>query len=286
VLALRPWQWSKNGLVVLPMLLAHEFDDAARWAACGLAFTALSCGASAMYVINDLRDRDADRRHPDKCRRPFASGALRPREGVLLAIGLLLPAGAIAIMLPGRAALWLAGYLALSFAYSLALKRWRGVDVGALAALYVARLLIGGAAAEVAVSGWLMAFAFPLFAGLAMVKRQVELNRLEAEDGGAAHGRGYRAGDAGWIRRAARGFGWASLAMFSVYILRSREAVELHARPGWLWGVAGLLALWHLRLWRMADRHRVHQDPVIFALTDPVSLGLGLLSAALVALAI
>jgi 4-hydroxybenzoate polyprenyltransferase len=286
LIALRPWQWSKNGLVVLPMLLAHEFDDTARWRMCGLAFSALCCGASAMYVINDLRDLDADRRHPDKRRRPFASGALKYRDGVLLTIALLLPAAALAGALPGRTPLWIAGYLALSFVYSLALKRWRGADILALAVLYVVRLQIGGAAAEVSVSGWLLAFAFPLFMGLALIKRQVELSRLEAAGGGVAHGRGYRAGDTGWIRKAARGAGWASLAMFAVYILRSREAVELHARPGWLWGVAGLLAFWHFRLWRMADRNRVNQDPVIFALTDPVSLGLGLLSAALVALAI
>lgn len=286
LLALRPWQWSKNGLAVLPMLLAHEFQDPGRWVACGLAFAALCLGASAMYVINDMRDRESDRRHPDKRRRPFASGVLRPMDGGLLVAGTLIPTAGLAAALPGRAALWLGGYLALSFMYSLALKRWRGVDIATLAMLYVIRLQVGGAAAGVAVSGWLIAFAVPLFAGLALVKRQVELSRLATSGGVMAPGRGYAVRDERRIRRVARGVGLVSLAMFAMYITRSREAVELHNHPAWLWGVAAALGLWHVRLWRMADRGEVHQDPVIFALTDPVSLALGLLAVVLVGLAI
>jgi 4-hydroxybenzoate polyprenyltransferase len=268
------------------MLLAHEFQDPGRWVACGLAFAALCLGASAMYVINDMRDRDSDRRHPDKRHRPFASGVLRPMDGGILVAGTLIPAAGLAATLPGRASLWLGGYLALSFVYSLALKRWRGVDIATLAMLYVIRLQVGGAAAGVAVSGWLIAFAFPLFAGLALVKRQVELSRLATSGGVTAPGRGYAVRDERRIRRVARGVGLVSLAMFAMYITRSREAVELHNHPAWLWGVAAALGLWHVRLWRMADRGEVHQDPVIFALTDPVSLALGFFAVVLVGLAI
>ena len=168
---LRLHQWSKNILVVLPMLMAHHFSDARRWLDVALALAAFCLVASGTYVCNDLLDRDSDRRHPIKRDRPIASGEMAPTRAMLLAAACYAGGFLLALFLPPRVTLCLLTYLVVNVLYSLVLKRKLMLDVLTLAALYTLRLLAGGAAAQVPLSLWLLAFSMFLFLDLAFIKR-------------------------------------------------------------------------------------------------------------------
>jgi 4-hydroxybenzoate polyprenyltransferase len=171
--AMRPHQWSKNLLLFLPALAAHDLS--ALWPAL-LGFVSFCLAASSVYVLNDLVDLPADRAHPRKRNRPFASGALSTVEGLVLAVTLL--AGSIVVGAIPRSSDFLAILglcLVVTFAYSLWLKRKLLVDVLTLAGLYTIRILAGGAVAGVVLSPWMLGFSMFLFLALAAVKRQAEL---------------------------------------------------------------------------------------------------------------
>jgi 4-hydroxybenzoate polyprenyltransferase len=200
VRALRPHQWAKNLLLFVPLALTPDLlDDVARWGRLGWAFFAWSAVASLGYLVNDWLDRESDRADPAKCDRPFASGALSPGAGAvagatLAAVGF----GAAWLFTPRVFTLYLLGYLLVTLAYSIRLKRWLLVDVLILAGFYTARLLAGGAAAGIALMPWLLAFSLFLFLGLALVKRYGELRRMGEGDGLAesVSRRAYRPADA------------------------------------------------------------------------------------------
>jgi hypothetical protein len=133
--ALRLHQWAKNLLIFLPALLAHSLLEPKIASEAAIAFVSFSLCASSIYLINDLLDLPADRHHPRKRRRPFAAGLLSARSGVLVSFGLLAVAIGLALFVGYRFALVLAGYYALTWAYSLRLKRAAIVDVMTLAGL-------------------------------------------------------------------------------------------------------------------------------------------------------
>ena len=143
LLLLRPHQWAKNLILFVPLLTAHELGKPAHLQAAALAFGAFSLCASALYVLNDLLDIEADRQHANKRRRPFASGALPIPLGFILVPVLLAGAAAFTAALPGRFWLVMAGYLAITTGYSWWLKRVALLDVFLLAGLYTIRL-VGG----------------------------------------------------------------------------------------------------------------------------------------------
>lgn len=284
--ALRPHQWLKNLLVFVPIAGAHRiFEPDAAFAA-GLAFVAFSLCASAAYVLNDLLDLDADRRHPVKRRRPFAAGDLPVAAGLVAAPLLALAAFAGAILLlPTAFVLALLVYGVTTLAYSLFLKRLVALDVLTLAALYTVRIIGGAVAVPVEASWWLLAFSMCLFLSLAMVKRHAELHRLASGDGAKAAGRGYAVGDLGFVRRLGEGSGYLSVVVLAFYVDSTRSAM-LYRHPSVLWLLTPLLLFWIHRVWRLARRGAMHEDPVVFALTDRVSLGVLVVFALVIASAI
>ncbi|HEX3273622.1 MAG TPA: UbiA family prenyltransferase, partial [Gemmatimonadales bacterium] len=170
VRALRPHQWVKNLLVFVPVVLDHRLFDPAALEKAVTAFVAFCCAASSAYVLNDILDLDADRRHPTKRHRPFASGALSPTFGIVLVPVLLGFAAAVSWQkLPPAFLQLLALYVVLTATYSLYLKELAVVDVLLLAGLYTLRVLAGIAAAHVRFSTWLLAFAMFLFLSLAFL---------------------------------------------------------------------------------------------------------------------
>lgn len=172
IAVLRPHQWSKNLLVFVPLVAAHRFADQTAIAAAAVMFVAMCLAASAVYIDNDLGDRDSDRRHARKRARPFATGAIGERAGRLASLALLAGAFALTAMaLPVAAVAALATYVAGAAAYTRALKRIAWIDVATLALLYVARIAAGGVATGILPSPWLSGFALPLFASLALAKR-------------------------------------------------------------------------------------------------------------------
>jgi 4-hydroxybenzoate polyprenyltransferase len=236
-------------------------------------------------VLNDLFDLDADRRHPRKRARPFAAGRLSIGTGLVAAPLLTLAAFAVASCLPSRFAFVLALYALTTLAYSLALKRIVLLDVFVLASLYTLRIVAGAVAIPVEASGWFLSFALCLFLSLAMVKRYAEVRRVAAGEGSHVAGRGYRVAHLASIGIAGIACAALSVGVLGLYIDSTRSAA-LYSRPHWLWLLLPLLAGWLARVWLLTRRGRMHEDPVVFALTDGPSLAALAAFAAVVALAV
>jgi len=276
--AMRPHQWSKNLLVFLPLLAAHDFGGV--WPALA-AFVAFSLTASSVYVLNDIADLAADRAHPRKRRRPFAAGDLSVGAGLRLAAGLLL--GAVAVALGFAPLLFLgvlALYYAVTFAYSFWLKRRLIIDVITLAGLYTIRIVAGAAACAIVLSPWMLGFSMFLFLALAAVKRQAELVDMIAEGKDERAGRGYVPDDLPVIRAMALAAGYAAVLVFALYI-SSEEVTALYSRPEALWLVCPLLLYWISRMVMVTHRGRMTDDPIVYAATDKVSLALVVAGAAI-----
>ena len=273
--ALRPSQWAKNGLVVLPAVLAHRITEPDVLGDVALAVVAFSLCASGGYVVNDLIDRQRDRRHPAKRYRPLASGALPAGLGAALAVVLGGAGLALALVaLPASFAGILAGYLAASVLYSVWAKRVAGLDVVVLAGFYVARVLGGGAATVVPVSEWFLGFSLFFFLGLALLKRYAELRLLQTDVEARDNGRGYGIGDAEMVRALGPATSLMAVLVLVLY-LTSPEVAVLYRHPRLLWLVAPLLLYWTLRAWLDAHRGRMPDEPVLYTLKDPASWAVG-----------
>jgi 4-hydroxybenzoate polyprenyltransferase len=285
VAALRPHQWAKNLLLLLPVFLAHQWADVGKLALALLAVAAFSAAASSVYIINDLLDIQSDRRHPTKRRRPFAAGDLPVPLGLVLA-GFAL-AGAFALSaccLTSAFTGWLAIYLVTTTAYSLWLKKQIVIDVLVLAGLYTLRIAAGAAAVNVPLSPWLLAFAMFFFLSLALGKRYIELRGWSAASDDMLPGRGYRADDAALLEQIGPTSGYLAVLVFCLYI-DSSAVGRLYRHPEFLWLACPLLLYWLTRFWLLARRRQIQYDPVAFALKDRASLAVIAGTAAIILLA-
>ena len=280
---LRPHQWSKNLLVLVPAFAAHRSFDGPLLLRLGLAFLLFSLVASAFYVANDLVDLEHDRAHPSKRTRPLASGAVPPGAAVAVAVALAGGAGvATALLLPPAFGLAVLVYAALTLAYSLGLKRAVLLDVLVLAALYTVRVVAGAAAVEVPLSRWFLAFSVFVFLSLALVKRAVELRGLarpggrRVDDATPVPGRGWLVSDLPVLRSLGLASAVAGALVYCLYIT-SEDVLRLYPRPDYLWLGLPLLLYWLGRVWILAARDEVADDPVVFALRDPTSYGVAAL---------
>ena len=271
--AMRLHQWSKNLLIFLPLLLAHGLTIGRLFTAFE-AFCCFSLAASATYIINDLLDIEADRRHPQKRLRPFASGDLSAFMGLGIVAVFLLLALSGARLLPPAFNAWLLLYLAATLAYSLYLKRVVLVDVLMLSGLYILRLLAGSAATQTPVSHWLAGFSMFLFLSLAIVKRFAELENLRASSSQPSNSRSYLLTDLDQLRSFGTASAYASVVVFAIYI-SGLDVIKLYRHPRLLWLIVPLMILWLNRVWLLASRGQLDEDPVAFALTDRMSLLIG-----------
>jgi 4-hydroxybenzoate polyprenyltransferase len=270
--ALRPHQWVKNLLVLLPLFLAHQVDQLAKAGTALVAMAAFCCCASAIYVLNDLLDLESDRRHPTKRRRPFAAGELSPRAGLLLSPALCsLGLAAAARFVSGEFCGLLAVYVCLTTAYSVFLKKKLALDVLLLAGLYTYRMLAGASAVDVELSQWLLAFSMFFFFSLALGKRYVELSRRKGDANETLPGRGYRSEDLSLLESLGPTSGYLAVLVLCLY-LESKPVQELYANPRLLWLACPVLLYWLTRFWLLAKRREIADDPVVFALKDKASL--------------
>lgn len=274
---LRPHQWVKNLLVFVPILLDHrllEPDTLGR----GLgAFLAFCLAASGAYVVNDLLDLDADRSHPTKRHRPFASSALPGAAGYVLAPMLIGLSLAVGIAMGSSEFLGLLIlYIVLTTAYSAYLKRIAVLDVLLLAGLYTLRVLAGIAASGVRFSTWLLAFSTFLFLSLAFLKRHGEISTLAPDTPAGSRRRGYVATDLQWLRTMGATSGYLSVLVLALY-LNSDEVVVLYGKPAVLFLVCPLLLFWTGRMWLLAHRGQIHEDPIVASARDPSSYIVGML---------
>jgi 4-hydroxybenzoate polyprenyltransferase/phosphoserine phosphatase len=278
VKALRMHQWAKNSLVFVPVLAGHKVLEMELLLQAALGFVAFSLCASSVYVLNDLLDLDSDRRHPDKRRRPFASGALPVRAGAVLAPVLLVAGFALALLvLPLPFSALLATYYATTLAYSLYLKQVMVLDVLVLAGLYTVRLFAGSLATGVPTSSWLFTFSMFLFLSLALVKRLSEVRRLRQSSEEAAPGRGYLASDYEQLASLGVSAGYISVLVLAFYIT-SEDVRGLYAHPERLWLLCPVMLYWVSRVWLLAHRGLVNEDPLVFALRDKVSYAVGVVA--------
>ena len=281
--AMRPHQWAKNLLIFLPLLLAHP-EHANRLITALLAFFCFSFTSSSAYIVNDLFDIEADRRHPQKRLRPFAAGDLSAITGAGMVAVLLLLAFTGARLLPLAFTGWLILYLGTTLFYSWYLKRIALVDVLVLSGLYTLRLFAGSAATASHISHWLASFAIFLFFSLAIVKRFAELENLRSSGLPPRNGRGYLVADAAQLRSFGTASAFAAVMVFAIYI-SSSDVVVLYRRSELLWLIMPLMILWLCRVWLLASRGELNEDPLVFAFTDRMSLAIGIAVATITLLA-
>ena len=268
--ALRPQHWLKNLLVFVPVLAAHRFYESALMERALLAFAAFCCCASSGYLFNDLFDLSADRHHPKKQLRPFASGRL-PLSYALAMVPALVVVGCVLAAVVSRLLVGvLLLYFALTLTYSLCIKKVALLDVIVLAGLYTLRIMAGAAAVAIWPSEWLLAFSTFLFLSLALVKRYDELVVMRSVDGDHARARGYEISDAELLASKGTASGYIAVLVLALYIT-SGAAKALYRRPDFMWFLCPLLLYWVGHMWLVAHRGKMHDDPFVFALRDRTS---------------
>ncbi len=273
--AVRPHQWLKNILVFLPLIAAH-LVSAPAFLAAAATFLALSLTASGTYIANDLLDLPSDRKHPSKRFRPLASGAVPLSHGLVLAPGLVVAGLAVALSVNLAAAGMVALYLVVTTAYTLVFKRRMFVDVVTLAALYTIRVLAGGVAVGVSLSPWFLAFSMFFFLMLAIVKRYQELDGLRAAELESVSGRNYEVRDLPVLAALGGASGFAAVLVLALY-LNSPQVDARYGQPEVLWLLCPLLVYWIGRVMMLTNRGFVDDDPILFAVRDRPSLGVGVL---------
>ena len=264
VRALRPHQWAKNLLVFVAAVAAHVHLTAALGGRLGLAFFAFSFLASAGYLLNDLADLPHDRDHPQKRLRPIAAGELSRSAAMTLAGALAGAAAVLAAALPPRFDAVLAGYLTLTIAYSLALKRFAILDVITLATLYTARVAAGALVVDAPLSQHFVAFSIFIFLSLALAKRVVELRDSPST------GRGYATTDVPVLTALGLGCAVASALVYVMYATGA-DATRYYRHPPLLLAGLPVFLYWISRVWLLSGRGAMTDDPLVFALRDPLS---------------
>jgi 4-hydroxybenzoate polyprenyltransferase len=267
--AIRLHQWLKNLLLFVPVIVSHRLHPAETLHA-AIGFAAFVMCASAIYLWNDLVDMQSDRRHPRKKNRPLASGLISIPAATIVILALLGGAAALCYLLPVEFGALLLSYFVLCLAYSHYLKRVVIVDVIMLAGFYTMRVFAGGAATGIVLSTWLLAFSTFFFFSLALVRRYCELLTMQKSGQSVAHGRGYLIDDLEMVPMFGTASSYVSVLVFALYV-SSTDVRILYHRPGLLWMMCPILLFWITRVWLLAHRDQMHDDPVIFAAKDRVS---------------
>ena len=268
--ALRLHHWAKNLLVFTAVFGGHQILSAPAMSAAALAFLIFGLLASAAYLLNDMVDVTHDRHHPIKRHRPIAAGGIGMLPAALMALVLLAAAALLCAALPPPFAVAAGVYFAVSLAYSLRLKQLLFVDILILAFLFTLRVIAGGEAAEITLSFWLLAFSIFIFTSLATLKRYAGLTIRGQEN------RAYRSEDALVLAVFGVAMGVGAILILALYI-DSDIIRQRYATPQWLWLAIPLLINWLGRMWLLAGRGAVADDPLLFALRDRASQCSGVL---------
>lgn len=284
--AFRIHQWAKNLLLFAPLILGQAYTNPYAIISTVLAFLVLGVVASGTYVINDLSDLSADRRHRSKSKRPLPAGRLSVAHALIVAPLLVVGGLTAAWFVAPLFALALGAYVALTLSYSLAFKRVALLDVFILAVLYTLRLIMGAIAAGVAHSLWLLTFSMFFFLSLSLAKRHVEVAASRDKPGQRIKGRGYFPEDWPLTLSLGVGAGSGSILILVLYLVDAAWDAGMYQSPGYVGGIPVIIAFWTARIWLLAHRGEMHDDPVAFATRDGVSFALGAAMVALLAAAV
>jgi 4-hydroxybenzoate polyprenyltransferase len=270
--ALRLHQWVKNALILVPLLLGGRIVEALPMAALG--FVAFGLIASATYLLNDMLDLGHDRLHRTKRNRPLASGLLPVRDALLAMAGLSAAALVLIAFMPPAFAVVAALYVLVTVSYSLVIKRVLMLDVITLAGLFTLRIDAGIAVVGDPVSPWLLAFSMFFFLSLACVKRHAECLVMAARGLETVPGRAYRPADAPWLMAMGSGSGFAAMSTFFLFLVGNESPILTYPNPQWMWFTCVIIGYWLCRIWALAARGEMNDDPVLFAVRDRLSLAL------------
>ena len=281
---LRIHQWVKNALLFVPVLASFQFLTLNQVQVLKLvsSFFAFCLAASAVYIFNDIFDRQNDREHPTKRERPIAAGLISVRAGLVfafLAVGVSLYLGFVVGI---EFLLTLGVYLVGTFAYSLWLKRVALIDCIVLAGLYTIRVIAGGFASSISISFWLLAFSAFFFLALSWLKRYAELDTVRRSGKEVTAGRGYLVTDLPLILTFGVGSALIAVLIFSLYLDSSAIRAQ-YALPEIGWLAIPFLTYLVGRMWFKAFRGLMNEDPVLYLLRDwPSLVTVALMSVALI----
>lgn len=278
VRALRVHQWSKNALVFVPLVLGGLLLKFPAWQYACLGFVALCLAASASYVFNDLWDIESDREHWSKRNRPFASGALSVGAGYVLGTVLLAAAFVVSAVIGWEETIMVGIYVLGSLGYTLFCKRIPIFDIFLIASLFTFRIALGIMILDVRLSPWLLVFSMFIFLSLSAAKRHTELLRSKVARDAPIPGRGYVRSDAGLLLALGVAAMLGAVLINIVYLLEDAFPSTVYSNTNWLWAIPPSIFLFLSRVWLISHRGQLLDDPVAFALKDPVSLVLGALS--------
>lgn len=277
--AMRVSHWVKNAFVVAPIVFSGQYVHVEAWVRCLLAVGAYCLLSSAVYLVNDVVDRNADRAHPTKCNRAVASGRLSPLGAVLAAVVLVgVGLGLVlydALQLGGNLQdgrdqwlllAWALAFLGLNVLYSFWFKNHAIVDVIAISLGFVLRAMAGAAAISVSPSAWLIVCTFTLCLFIALTKRRGEMLALPADQARAARvaTAGYDLGMIDYMLTVSTAL---AILTYSLYCLAPRT-IERFGSAHLIWTIP--VVLYGMFRYDRTTRDAARSDPVSVLLRDKV----------------
>lgn len=267
LIACRPFHWSKNFLILLPALTGIGMYDPGRIVPLVLAFLAFCFLASGIYLVNDLADLKADRLHPDKRRRPIASGSLSCVQGGGLLSVLFFAGFLLAALISPTVLAFAAVYIVLNLLYSSKIKEVPLVDIAVLCGFYMLRVLLGIFVLELPPSKWYLSFLGCIFCELAFWKRYVEARSSKLPK---KNRRSYTKADSGVLLAFGVGFSFSAAIVLSLYV-GSGEISPVYRSPELLMLIVPLLLMHNLGMWLQASRRLAGSDPIMNVLKSKKS---------------
>ena len=280
---MRPHQWLKNGFVLAGLLFGHAWGDPVKLSQAMFAFAAFCMLASAVYVMNDIIDREQDRVHPKKRLRPLAAGTVSLPLAMVLMVSCLVTA-AVLVAVGGSQTPWLfAGYFAINVAYSFGLKHVVILDVFLISAGFMLRILVGTIGIGIAPSHWLLLCGLLLTLFLGFAKRRAELVALDEDS--VDHRRVLDDYTVSLLDHFISIVAAGTLVSYALYTV-SAETIAMHGTRQLILTLPFVLYGMLRYLWRL-HRHGGGGDPAQELLTDPHMLfaTLGWMAAVLAILA-
>ena len=267
--AIRPYHAIKNSLLIIPLLMSHQYFNTIAIENIFLGIIIFCLFASSAYLINDLVDLKTDQQDTKKQKRPFASGVLSLKTGYIFSALLILFALSLSIFLPANFLISVLSYYSLALLYTFFIKKLKWLDAILLAILYSIRVFSGMTLIENGFSFWLIFFILSLFFSLALLKRYVELTRLSMPNV-SIPGRAYQLKDKSNLAILGRSSGYLSILIFIFYIY-SEKAKFFYSSPLLLWLICPCLFIWFNRVWRLARERKIDDDPVVVIVNDSFS---------------
>lgn len=278
---LRVHQWAKNVLILVPFVLDQRLGDWPATVSILLAFVAMCLLASVTYIINDMLDLQADRQNTTKVKRALASTRVSLVKGAKVSGLLLCILLLIVLFLPAEFNLVLLSYTVLTLLYSFVFKQFVLLDVCVIASLHTMRVIGGTVAIAAEWSFWLLAFSMFIFFSLALAKRVAELMNLAKVNKAGSLGRDYQVGDIPVLQSIGICAGYLSVLIVALYIQSDKVRV-MYSTPEVLWLVCPIIMYWVGRIWIKTARGEMHEDPIIFAMRDRISLHIVVMIASVV----